>query len=516
MDIVEEPHKYREISAVTLQVLSSTNLAISLWSHKNIDSIEAFTQPFSCQEFIRVSSEKLEKLIDERIKSVGINLKDLFDHLVDDVFIRSINRGILSRCFDSYSMYEYGILNFQTIARKLLSLDQANSLENFKIACVYLLEDCVSKIWVSVSSYSELREPNFANNHPAVCYWVDRMRNTRYVKNDIDHFLKFLMANQCYRHVKNYTKLYCNENLVRRLRKQLLVSIIRLPSALKYEKLLELSELVEGAFENDIEMKEFKKKLFFSYDFLGFLMNQLDRGFACEVQELTDVFVSRSDQDIYGVRKKFFERWQRFIIGEGHLDKFQLDRWEYFLWWCGVSLEGLVLYNNQLFLEMNPAFIVGWQTSVLNDRNKNTYDISQWKDIVMWFSFDERNQSTLKRDLEVDKIFEKLLHDAVSNLSEWLGSLETERSEPTIFIHSSKVSQELNLVDEFVLWYFGDDEKEIRNFKLKTINNFEEIPALKNVLLAKNECIVNDVLKWFFDTDVEKIHQFKSRLQSYD
>ncbi|XP_065220521.1 uncharacterized protein LOC135845682 [Planococcus citri] len=271
----------------------------------------------------------------------------------------------------------------------------------------------------------------------------------------VEKFMEFLLKRNLLKDVIEYTNL-CSSNqlIVRNFHKEILTN--RFLCDVGFDKGFELSEFIDGCYENVDEARQFKQMLFFNSHFQSSLHSKIEKGLAIDVKRLTDVFLY-SESDLSDIRPVLLRCWLRYASTiDDMAEKFDFDHWKEFLLWCG---------GNHDFL------------------------------------------SKFKESIRVDSIFEAMLLEAVPKLSLWLGSLEIKRSEPVP--SSSRKLEEFDNVDEFLTWYFVTG-RAIRDYKRSRILNYQEMEGVKNVLCANNECVVNDVLRWFFDDDLDEIGYFKT------
>ncbi|XP_065220530.1 uncharacterized protein LOC135845684 isoform X2 [Planococcus citri] len=272
------------------------------------------------------------------------------------------------------------------------------------------------------------------------------------ISETIGNFLGYLFEQQFYEDVMDFLKICTSdENLIRKVAKHMIRSNNLFLCVSKIDKFAELSKFIDGCFANKDEIVDFKAEFYFSRRFQNLLISRLKYGAANDLVQITELFLYSEICVVYA-KGKLLEYWRRYCLDSGNINFYHCKK---FLSWC---------------------------------------------------IFDSNNSPGSNCDFPVDKVFEILLMDAIVKLSYLLGPLELTRSEPNPL--STRKLDEFTLVDDFLTWYFVTTEA-IKDYKLNKIR-CRDVPWVGRVLRMKNECVMNDVLCWFFDADLDQVRCFKS------
>ncbi|XP_065208936.1 uncharacterized protein LOC135837553 [Planococcus citri] len=113
---------------------------------------------------------------------------------------------------------------------------------------------------------------------------------------------------------------------------------------------------------------------------------------------------------------------------------------------------------------------------------------NEWIEFLEWCIGDHEKHSAFKQSFNVYEIFSKLL----SHASRWS-------------------SPDMIFLDEFLAWYFGNEE-DSKNFKLDMIKkNYSRIDFVRTNLLSNCDAeryAVSSLLRWFFGNNTEDLRKF--------
>ncbi|XP_065220535.1 uncharacterized protein LOC135845687 [Planococcus citri] len=267
----------------------------------------------------------------------------------------------------------------------------------------------------------------------------------------IKPFLDFLLERQLHQDLIDYLKVCSpNHELFREFLADFVVSSDKWLDNPQFDKFTELSKFIDGCFSDYDEIVSFKSKIFFTLQFQNVLKSRLGSGIVEDMVSITELFLY-NELDLINAKRNLLEYWQSYYLKSA---KINFNDCKQFLSWCIA---------------------------------------------------DTNNVSSSNCNFPVDRVFEIVFLHAVPKLSVLLGPLNMNRSEPEPLM--ARKLDEFIIVDEFLKWYFVTPEA-VRDYKLGRIWR-RDIPEVGKVLSVRNESVINDVLSWFFDGDLDQVRYFK-------
>ncbi|XP_065218468.1 uncharacterized protein LOC135844249 [Planococcus citri] len=168
-------------SPLPLQEIASSQTAFLLWCSKlrnrpagEIPDKKWFqAQNFVANNMVQVTSSVAE-LLDQYIQSVGNDLKEWVEYHSDRIFFDSQAHSVIWKCFDRLTFQYDGSLDFVATAKKLVNSNRLNSVEKYRLACCYCLEEKIKHMWPAFFIHKQ----NNVSNHtikPLMNYWNEEM-----------------------------------------------------------------------------------------------------------------------------------------------------------------------------------------------------------------------------------------------------------------------------------------------------------------------------------------------------
>ncbi|XP_065208938.1 uncharacterized protein LOC135837554 [Planococcus citri] len=185
-DIEEYPFLFMNTPS-SLQLLASTEVALMLWQFKCAAS-DVYRngfgwygwekEVFGCEEIlvVRVPS-RIRSQIDEKISAVGKELIH-WKTFHSDVFRY---RGTFSKCIKHMVLDFSGTIDYKATAMNILNSGELGDVGNYRMACLYYLEDQVRRFWPSVANISLIDGNSWSGDQltRSVSYWNGVMKSEK-------------------------------------------------------------------------------------------------------------------------------------------------------------------------------------------------------------------------------------------------------------------------------------------------------------------------------------------------
>ncbi|XP_065208948.1 uncharacterized protein LOC135837561 [Planococcus citri] len=174
-DIEEYPFLFMNTPS-SLQILASTEVALTLWqsrcaasdhSYENFGSFLWVNQVFSCEELlVGWIPPQIRSQIDDKITTVGEELRGW------RCFHGSVFKSekAFFKCIKHIVLDFSGTIGYKATAMNILDSGEFADLENYKMACLYCLEDQVRRFWPLVTT-----DVNLNHGTCNLRYWHDFM-----------------------------------------------------------------------------------------------------------------------------------------------------------------------------------------------------------------------------------------------------------------------------------------------------------------------------------------------------
>ncbi|XP_065208942.1 uncharacterized protein LOC135837556 [Planococcus citri] len=179
MDAIEEYPFIFMNTPSSLQILASTEVALMLWqcrcaaSGVSKEKFEVFwwgNPFFSCEKILvaRIPS-RIRSQIDEKIVTFG---KELLEWKGVHGSVFKCGKTFY-KCIEHIVLDSFGTIGYKATALNILNSGEFADVENYKMACLYCLEDQVRRFWPLITE----EDVNFKEDKCNLSYWNGFMKS---------------------------------------------------------------------------------------------------------------------------------------------------------------------------------------------------------------------------------------------------------------------------------------------------------------------------------------------------
>ncbi|XP_065224184.1 uncharacterized protein LOC135848253 isoform X19 [Planococcus citri] len=181
---------------ITLKEQSALVISLDIW-HREIAnfrrggklkrmrplSIVAYGEGISLQKILPDLPPVIHNTIDGYVSRFGNSMADWLNDNYKRIFRYDYCTAYdILRDFDDFVGDRYGIIDYVKTAERMMRCDRFDEILKFKIACAYLFEDHIRRIWQSVGRRLAfpVKKHSFTK-FPHLNYWICYLRNQTYL-----------------------------------------------------------------------------------------------------------------------------------------------------------------------------------------------------------------------------------------------------------------------------------------------------------------------------------------------